>query len=141
MKALLFALFAGLMMVGCEEDTKKPSGESPEVAKVVVDWEQIEERDDLGYFEGKPFTGVAVRKFPDGQKKMEVTYKDGEWHGLATYWYENGQKGSEATYKDGVVHGLMTLWHENGQKQSERTFKDGIGISYKEWDKDGNQTE
>ena len=124
------------MFAGCV--TNKPAVEAP---KVVVDGDQLRFQGDLWYFKEKPFTGVAVEKYPNEQKYSEITYKDGEWHGLATYWYENGQKGSEATYKDGVVHGLMTLWHENGQKQSERTFKDGIGISYKEWDKDGNLIE
>ena len=91
-----------------------PPVKSPEVAKVVVDGDKIEERDDLYYFEGKLFTGFAVDK------------------------YENGQKKYEATLKDGKEHGLYTQWYENGQKSWEGTFKDGEEISTKEWDEDGN---
>jgi antitoxin component YwqK of YwqJK toxin-antitoxin module len=44
----------------------------------VVDYRKLEGRSDLWYFNGKPFTGVAVEKNPNGQKHEEITYKDGE---------------------------------------------------------------
>ena len=66
-----------------------------------VDAWQLEERDDLFYFEDAPFTGVAVWKHENGQKKGEGTLKDGKRHGLQTYWHKNGQKANEFTYKDG----------------------------------------
>ena len=71
---------------------------------------QLEERDDLHYFEEKPFTGVAVEKYSNGQKKGEYTFKDGKGQGLATNWYENGQKEKELTLKDSKWHGLWTKW-------------------------------
>ena len=92
-------------------DDPKPAVGAP---SAVVDFEKLEERDSLGYFEGKPFTGVAVKKYPNGQKRMENTFKDGKRHGLETDWFENGQK------------------------QFEITWKDGEFISAKEWDEDGN---
>jgi antitoxin component YwqK of YwqJK toxin-antitoxin module len=63
-----------------------------EAPKVVVDHEKLNYRDGLEYFEGKPFTGVAVKKYPNGKKEGEVTYKDGKMDGLGTSWYENGQE-------------------------------------------------
>ena len=98
MKKLLAAMFVALLMVGCGGDGKSgsdspesnqttaetPPVKSPEVAKVVIDWDQLEGRDGLWHFEGKPFTGVAVRKYKSGQKKVEGTYKDGKQHGLYT---------------------------------------------------------
>ena len=89
-----------------------------------VGFDDLERRDYLTYFEGKPFTGVAVRKYKDGQKWFEDTYKDGKKDGLLTEWYENGQKKEETTYKEGEKHGL-TSWYDNGQKKWESTFKDG----------------
>jgi len=152
MKATRFATFVALLMVGCGEE---PGGDSPEsnassaeippdktaeVAKVVVDWDQLEERDDLQYFEGKPFTGVAVAKYPNGKKEGEAAFKDGKMDGLATFWYENGQKEEEATWKDGKSHGLLTGWYENGQKEIESTHKDGKedGL-YTSWYEDGQK--
>ena len=82
-----------------------------------VDFSKLVERDGLMY-EGDsetPFTGVVVRK------------------------YENGQKKSQATYKDGKPVGLSTKWYEDGQKTYEGTFKDGKKVSETKWDKEGNE--
>ena len=81
-----------------------------------------------------------------GQKRSEGTFKgvnrygipikDGKW----TDWYENGQKRTEITYKDGKWNGKWTEWHEKtGQKVSEKTYKDGIRIEWLRWDRDGNK--
>ena len=112
--------------------------EAPKV--VVYGQAQLERRDGLRYFEGKPFTGVAVYKYENGKKKKrEATFKDGDYDGLYTVWYENGQKELEKTYKDGLEDGLWTWYYENGQKKEESTYKDGMPISRRKyWDKDGN---
>jgi antitoxin component YwqK of YwqJK toxin-antitoxin module len=99
----------------------------------VIDWDQLEEQDHLKYFEGKPFTGIAVKKFENGQKNWERTFKEGKRHGLATGWYENGQKDDEATYKAGKLHGRYTEWYENGEKSEEGTYKDDQLISSKKF--------
>jgi len=150
MKKLLTAMFVALLMVGCEGDGKlgsdssesnhtsaatppesnassveTPPAKTSEVAKVVVDLDQLEERDDLQYFEGKPFTGVAVRKYPNGQKEYEGTWKDGKRDGPSTSWHENGQKKFKSSYKDGEKDGLTTHWYENGQMSYEGKHKDG----------------
>ena len=114
---------------------KDPEAEAP---KIVVDLEKLERRDELGYFEGKPFTGVAVAKYENGQKAGEYTFKDGKEHGLWIGWYETGEKESEGTWKDGKKDGMATGWWENGQKSYEATYKDGEEISTKSWDEDGN---
>jgi len=99
------------VLAGVEKkDAPKPAVEAP---KVVVDCDHLERRDDLWHFEEKPFTGRAVRKYKDGQKWNDITYKGGKLHGLRTWWYKNGQKRSEATFKTGKM------------------------ISEKQWDKDG----
>ena len=113
MKYLIPVLCAVALLCGCV--TNKPLAEAP---KVVVAADQLEERDGLSYLpnEEKPFTGVAVEKYPNGQKEYEGTLKAGKWHGL------------------------LTMWYKNGQKEEELTFKADKKISRKEWDKDGNQT-
>ena len=97
-----------------QKSTTQEPGTKAEAPKVVVDGDQLRFRDDLYTFKGKPFTGVAVEKYPNGQKEYEGTLKDGKLHGLGTEWYENGQKSAEFTLKDGKL------------------------ISEKRWDEDGN---
>ena len=166
MKKLLAAMFVALLMVGCgggdpgsessefnQSSAEIPPDKTAEVAKVVVDGDQIEfrggiiEQDGLAYFEGKPFTGVAVWKYtapnPNGQKRNEITYKDGKRHGLETYyWHVSGQKESERTYKDHKEHGPGTAWYENGQKKEEWNFKDRKKHGpYTKWYENGQKKE
>ena len=76
-----------------------------------------------------------------GCSKKPINYETTliERDGLYTNWYDNGQKRDELTYKDGKKDGLWTWWYENGQKKEEFTWKDGetvekIGI----WNEDGS---
>ena len=71
------------------------------------------------------FTGRLVKKYEDGQKKLEEHYKDGELDGLWTSWNENGQKIYEVNYKNERLEGLGIKWYENGQKEEERNYKNG----------------
>ena len=108
-----------------------------EVPKIVVDVDELKLRNGLAYFEGKPFTGVAVGKYPNGQKNSEATFKEGEQHGLETTWYSNGQKEYEAIFEDGKKDGLKTVWRKNGQKKEESTYKDGNLVTATVWKPNG----
>ena len=121
MKYLIPVLCAAALLAGCgKKDTW-------------VEYGKLEKRDGLRYFEEKPFTGVAVRKYKSGQKWFEDTFKDGRQHGLSTSWYDNGQRKKEATFKDGKElapvnnDGWYGFWFDvpNGQEWFEATFKDG----------------
>ena len=109
--AIILSIICLIFAVGCSE-------------KVT---DTIQERDGLAYLpnETKPFTGVYISTFPNGQKYAEINYKEGKQEGLTTLWDENGQKKAEINYKEGKEEGLTTLWYENGQKESEINVKDG----------------
>ena len=85
--------------------------------------------------------GLYTSWYENGQKRFELTYKDGIHNGLLTWWYDNGQKESEGIYKDNKLEGLSTHWYENGQKSFEGTYKDGELISEKYWNEDGSVKE
>ena len=120
---------------------EKPQANVDEPPVQAVDGSKWVQRDGLMY-EGDsetPFTGVAVYKHENGQKKLEYNYKDGKPEGLMTAWYENGKKKVEGTFKDGKPEGPGTMWHANGQKKAEATFKDGKLVSETKWDEEGNE--
>ena len=72
----ILCVAAVVVLAGAEKkDAPKVVTEAP---KVVVDEDQLERRDGLWYFEEKPFTGVVAEKYPNGQKKLEGTFKDGK---------------------------------------------------------------
>jgi antitoxin component YwqK of YwqJK toxin-antitoxin module len=98
------------------------------------------DRDELKYEAGSetPFTGTVIRYYENGNKRVEVGYRNGKQNGLLMSWYESGQKKSEHGYRDGIPTGTWTLWHENGQKAEEIEYRDGVEISRTEGDENGN---
>ena len=127
---------------------------------VVIDWDQLDEQDHLKYFEGKPFTGIAVKKFENGQKKAEITWKDGKQDGLTMAWYENGDKKWEGSFKGGTPmtgvswkpngekcpvtnvkdgNGVSVWYYENGKKRVEGNYKDGKTVTAVAWKPNGDK--
>ena len=90
-----------------------------------VNAEELEERESIMYLKDSetPYTGNVYSVHPNGKKKVEGNYKDGEKEGLWVEWYLDGQKKSELNFKDGRYDGLQVMWHKNGQKMHEKSFK------------------
>ena len=161
MKVTLFALFVGLLLVGCEESStpSDPSDSSttpevPESPKAIdlddnetlekiiaeaIDGNTLQERGNEGEKlvyepnQHKPYTGWVKGMHDNGQIKILAQIKDGKRHGLGTGWYENGQKLLARNYKDGKPDGLGTFWYSNGQKETELNFKDDKIMSVVIW--------
>ena len=88
---------------------------------------------------GRP-EGLVSNYFKNGQKMLEMSYKDGEQVGSEIMWYESGQKQFERYFRDGKLHGISTSWFENGQKNSEGKIfgkKDG---EWNYWSPSGSKT-
>ena len=95
MKRLLGLLLV-MGMVGCgggDTSPKSSQAKSDEPPVQTVDLSRTVERGGLRYEVNSetPFTGVAVDKYENGQKKHEVTWKDGKKLS-GTYWDEEGNE-------------------------------------------------
>ena len=126
-KAMLFALFVVLLMVGCGEPDLSNPDRVEDATADGVNWLTLQKRNGIMYLptENTPFNGLAVSWYGRGRKQFKVTLKDGKMEGLWTKWNVNGQKTEEANYKKGKKDGLWTWWFENGQKSRKATYKDG----------------
>lgn len=113
-KAMLFALFVALLMVGCGNE------------KGIVDATKLLDRNGIKYLpnEDMPFTGQAVSFYENWQKKSEVTYKEGKQEGLYTFWLNNGKKYQQQHYEDGQKIGIFREWYPSGQKKWEGIYKE-----------------
>ena len=138
MKAILFSLFVGLLIVGCEESSvPSDSSTTPEVLEDAtadaVDWSKLQGRNGVMYLrsENTPFSGLGQSWYGRGRKEFEVTLKDGKQDGLSTTWYENGQKSGEENFKDGKLMSAVH-WKPNGEECPLTNVKDGTGVSV--WD-------
>jgi uncharacterized protein len=117
-KITLLTLFVGLLKVvlGQNAGTDSLKGVEATTVEVVVEGDQLKYRNGLWCFEEKPFTGLFISRYGNGQIKIKGNYKDGKGDGLRSTWYENGQKKEELNFKEGRV------------------------ISSKHWDKDCKTT-
>ncbi|MFN3917029.1 MAG: toxin-antitoxin system YwqK family antitoxin [Flavobacteriales bacterium] len=66
------------------------------------------------YERTKPYTGVCIDKFPNGNFKMERHYKDGKVHGLFREWHINGTQKNEAFFEMNLQNGKATVWDDAG---------------------------
>jgi len=68
---------------------------------------------------------AKVTRWPNGQKKSEIHYKNGKRDGLVTLWHKNGKKESERYYKNDKLEGLLIKWYPSGAKRLEAHLKNG----------------
>jgi antitoxin component YwqK of YwqJK toxin-antitoxin module len=80
----------------------------------------------LAMYNGEPFSGYTIEKYPNEQLKSRTAYERGKKHGLSQKWFENGVLSFETTLKNGKIHGSNKTWWKNGHIRSESHFEEGI---------------
>ena len=137
------ALFFG----GCGEKEvadEKPAKEQKSVKAPVreISFDELERRDEIQYVKGenKPFTGTAIRYYPDGWRTI-IPYVNGIKHGTMIWYSRDGSKSFEMPYVDGKIHGTEFRYHKNGNKKEEKPFLEGIrhGTAI-EYNEDGSKS-
>ena len=68
-RAVMAALLAMLALGACH---RQPA---------VAEYGKLDWKDDLYLLDGRPFTGLAQDKFPNGRAKCEYPVKEGRFHG------------------------------------------------------------
>ncbi len=105
-----------------------------------VDFDELElvvSDDQYMFWNGKPFTGVAVEFYPDGTLCSEVPHLNGLEHGLKRAWHPSGQLRKESNLWNGGLHGYRREWDEQGRLVSEALGELGICIAEKQWNEQG----
>jgi antitoxin component YwqK of YwqJK toxin-antitoxin module len=70
----------------------------------------------------KPFTGVAIDRYPDGKLKQRWPMVDGKWHGLVEEWDASGQQRVATNFDHGQRNGENTYWNPDGTVQKKQLF-------------------
>jgi antitoxin component YwqK of YwqJK toxin-antitoxin module len=83
---------------------------------------------------GKPFTGIARQKDPDGKLRGEYPFKNGRFDGTVKEWHANGKPSSETEFRDGERSGQNKEWMENGMPFRERVYDHDRIVSEKNFD-------
>jgi len=157
-----FTVAAAFAQAGCRPTERAAPGQS-ETADQEIDGTQLV-RVGTRMRVVPAFTGTAVWRYPNGNRRTARTFKNGILEGPMVSWYDDGQtKSYSVTYKankkDGLAIGyykdgkmkfkipftkgihknIETWWHENGQKQFEFEWMQGRRIKETAWDDKGVQ--
>ena len=102
-----------------------------------IDAEELEWEDYISYFEGDPFTGVAIERRPDGSLWSEQTYAMGVLDGISRDFHENGALDSETMFKLGIANGTSRAFYPSGKPKFEKNIELGYCLSSREYDESG----
>lgn len=80
---------------------------------------------DSVYYEGKLFTGTAIKKAENGQIIAEEHYENGIANGIWREWYPTGKQKFTGKFNDGKNDGEWIQWYEDGSIQRKVLFKNG----------------
>lgn len=106
----------------------------------VVDHADLWRRAQDGWvmLDGQPFSGIAERRYEDGNLAERVTYADGKKDGLSERWFADGTRSYRATYHDNRRHGSVETWWEDGTRRSSSHYVDGLADgTQREWYRSG----
>ena len=69
--------------------------------------------------------------YTNGQKTVEVTFKEGKQDGPTRLWNAQGKLMAEGNFVDGQRQGKFTSWNEDGSVKLEETYDHGSRVSEK----------
>lgn len=73
----------------------------------------------------KKKSGLRKQRYPNGNLRSSVNYKDDIREGDAKSYYDNGQVKLTMTYKDGKKEGKSIFYRKNGKLYRESNYKIG----------------
>jgi len=169
MKKLLLILLCVPMMFSCGEEKVETKEKTKEEKRLLIDelYEREVGQQYIYFYQGKPFTGVAIDIYDSGEVKWEGNYKNGILHGEWKEWcYQNSTNVSTLGYfkrmsadewyhmKDPEMkteiyygfapekfkHGIWKTWNcYNNILLLEEEYENGEIISRKCWDNEGKK--
>jgi antitoxin component YwqK of YwqJK toxin-antitoxin module len=106
-------------------------------------WNEIGQKTSLSYYLNNRLSKqIRFKYYENNQVKEEAHLDMSNINPVYIYllrWHENGQKSLEVNYKDGKKNGKWIQWHDNGQQQLEKNYEKGELIGQEIWWDEGGQ--
>lgn len=118
MKQIFLAFLFLTFLCACETELKKSVENYPD-GKILK----------ISYIDttlGKSDTIRKVEYWPNGNKRIEGSYKNNKREGDWTYWYEKGIVWSKGSFKDGLSNGKFDIYKEDGSRYMQSSYTNGI---------------
>ena len=133
-KVIITSLF--FIFFSCQKQKEKHTIQPVAIPKteLLADNKGFGWQQDILFFEGKPYSGYVLEKYPSGQKAYQNGYFKGKLEGEHSKWFENGAKMEVRHYAENRKIGTHEGWYENGQKRYEYFIENDIPIkTHREW--------
>jgi len=82
--------------------------------------------------------GRAYSYYPNGSKKSEIYYVNGEVDGTSRGWYDNGKLKGKETIRNGVRHGYRKSYYKSGAKKEVVLYENGEPVEINMYHEDGS---
>jgi hypothetical protein len=89
--------------------------------------------------EPEPYTGSAVLRYANGQRKSEGFFKNGLRDGTFVMWYANGKKQREGKFQDGRFYAGFVYWYygDSLALKLRGDYEEGQMVRSTHWDRLG----
>jgi thioredoxin 1 len=77
--------------------------------------------------------GEWVRRYENGYRRSEHTYRAGRPVGSFRQWYANSQLAISGVYRAGRLHGNVRRWYPDGRLSAEMTYEAGRRVRMRQW--------
>jgi len=103
-----------------------------------IDYDDLDVDENHTYFfEGNPFTGVAIERTSEGMTIARTLFVSGFKEGLMSLWYPCGQLKMTVEYHNNMAHGRFVEYSQDGRVLSEGENEHGVCLWRKLHDPDG----
>lgn len=121
----LFCTFCNSPQKNNENSIIKNSIIEEENTPSKVSYHLLTIRDEIAYYEDRPYTGFVFKKDETGRTQAEANLLNGKPEGIRRMYHENGQMESEVNFSEGKMNGKLREFYDNGKLSLEVNMKDG----------------
>jgi antitoxin component YwqK of YwqJK toxin-antitoxin module len=116
---------------------KYPDGKTRVERQIAI---YSDDRADTDGYIHRESDGFYREFYPNGQKFIDGSYRQGRQHGEWSYFFDNGQLQRKVTFQEGRLHGQWDRFRADGTLAAKHAYEDGVrhGI-WQTYDETGKQ--
>ncbi len=115
-KKVIITLFNIALVTGVYSQSATGQPGDPKTVKRKVRTEELQNINDVYYFNNKPYTGTSIDLFPNKSKMQEIEWVNGLLHGTKTEYFQGGVLvRAKMNFREGKRNGPFIFYHDNGK--------------------------
>jgi antitoxin component YwqK of YwqJK toxin-antitoxin module len=115
-KQVIICLLMLPYAIGLHSQPPSKQQNDPRIIKRRVKTEELQNINDVFYFNNKPYTGTSIDLFPDKSRMQELEWVNGLLDGTKTEYFKGGVLvRTKLHFKEGKRNGPFVFYHENGK--------------------------